>query len=82
MCAVQGCRIYAYAVKCCLDDSILFGVHCPAFLVACAGFYVILLPDAANVETMGHVPGSTIITSGKYSFVFDDHSSDLIPQAG
>lgn len=81
MCAVQGCRVYADPIKCCLDDGILLGVHCPTFLVACTRFDVVLLSDATNIKTMGHVPGSTIVACGKYPFILDDHSTHLVSQA-
>ena len=65
-----------------LYDRVLFSRYCPAFLMLGTRCNVVLHSNTSNVQAMLHVAGSTVVSSGKDTFVANDHGSDLVPEAG
>lgn len=80
--AVKCGSFDTHAMKRGLYDRVLFGMYRPAFLMVGTGCNVVLLSNTSNVQTVFHVAGCTVVSSGKDTFVANDHGPDLVAEAG
>jgi hypothetical protein len=71
-----------YAMHCGLDDGVLLRVEAPAKFVTLAGWHSFLFPQAAYIQAVPQARRRTIVTTGKNSFVFDNHRTHLPSEAG
>lgn len=80
--AEQDTAINANAMKCSLDNDILFGMEASAQLMPLSRGDALLVADAANIFAVRKTGGNTVIAGCQNSFILYHYRSDVASYTG
>jgi hypothetical protein len=65
-----------------LDNHILFGMHCTADLVPLTGWYIQIISQAAQLQTVVKAGRGSVIAGSQDMFISDGDCSHVVALAG